>query len=94
MVRIGRGPSTGRQNINHVVMEILAPWGPAIEERPKVLSEVERLKIIADKREKKIERRRKRREGEIGPAETTEIEETDEAEESQDRSKEQLPRTS
>lgn len=47
-----------------MVVEILAPWGPAIEERPPVLKEVERLRMREEKREKKVERRRGRREGE------------------------------
>lgn len=47
-------------------MEILAPWGPATEERPPVLTEVERLKIKEEKRSKKLERRQLRREGKLG----------------------------
>lgn len=50
------------RNINHIVVEIVAPWGPAIEERPPVLSEEDRLKIRMEKRERKLDRRRNRRE--------------------------------
>lgn len=50
------------RHIKHVVVEILAPWGPAIEERPPVLSEEDWLKIRMEKRERKLDRRRKRRE--------------------------------
>lgn len=49
-----------------MVVEILAPWGPAIEERPSVLTEAERVKVREEKRAKKVERRRMRREGEPG----------------------------
>lgn len=48
-----------------MVVEILAPWGPAIEERPPVLTEAERLKIREEKRAKKVERRRLKREVEM-----------------------------
>lgn len=42
-----------------MVVEILAPWGPAVEERPPVLGELERFKVRQEKRERKLERRRK-----------------------------------
>lgn len=45
------------------MVEILAPWGPAIEERPPILTEAERLKIREEKRARKVERRRIKREG-------------------------------
>ncbi len=61
-VRIMSGWRTSR-HITHVVVEILAPWGPAIEERPPVLTEVELLKIKKEQREKRVERRRLRQEG-------------------------------
>lgn len=48
-----------------MVTEIVAPWGPGIDERPRVLSEVERVEIRRRKREGKVERRRGRREGEV-----------------------------
>lgn len=54
-------------------MEILAPWGPAIDERPPVLTEAERLQMREEKRSKKVERRRLRREGGPG-AEGEEVE--------------------
>lgn len=53
-----------RRNLENVVLEILAPWGPAIDERPPVLTEEERLKIVQDKQERKLERRLKRQEKE------------------------------
>lgn len=65
MVRISSGWPVSR-HISHVVVEILAPWGPAIEERPAVLTEAERLKLREEKRQKKVERRRLRREGGLG----------------------------
>lgn len=52
-----------------MVLEILAPWGPAIEERPNVLSEVERQRILTEKRERKLERRKKGREEDSGAEE-------------------------
>ena len=45
--------------------ESVAPWGPGIEERPRVLSEVERVEMRTRKREGKVERRRGRK-GEEG----------------------------
>lgn len=53
------------KHIRHVVTEIVAPWGPGIEERPRVLSEVERVEMRTRKREGKVERRRGRK-GEEG----------------------------
>lgn len=53
------------RHIRHVVTEIVSPWGPAVDERPRVLSEVERLDKWRVKREAKLERRRIKREGEI-----------------------------
>ena len=43
-----------------MVTEILAPWGPSIDERPPVLSEEERLTRLREKTERKKERRRER----------------------------------
>lgn len=54
------------RHISHVVVEILAPWGPAIDERPAVLTEAERLKLRQEKRQRKEERRALRREGGLG----------------------------
>lgn len=46
-----------------MVVEILAPWGPAVEERPSVLGELERFKVRQEKRERKLERKRRKLEG-------------------------------
>lgn len=46
-----------------MVVEILAPWGPAVEERPPVLGELERFKVRQEKRERKLERKRRKLEG-------------------------------
>ncbi|KAL9069894.1 MAG: hypothetical protein Q9161_005208 [Pseudevernia consocians] len=48
------------RHIKHVVTEILAPWGPSIDERPPVLSQEERLTRLQEKTERKQERRRER----------------------------------
>ncbi len=69
VVRIVQGLRTSRR-IQHVVTEIVAPWGPPIEERPKVLSDEERMDIRTTKRAAKLERRKLRREkGTIGEVE-------------------------
>lgn len=50
----------GRQisrHIKHVVTEILAPWGPGIDERPPVLSGEERHQLWKEKYDAKIARR-------------------------------------
>lgn len=49
------------RHIRHVVTEIVAPWGPAVEERPPVLSEEERWRRVREKTERKKERRRERK---------------------------------
>ena len=41
--------------------EIVAPWGPPIDERPTVLNEEERMEIRMKKRAAKLERRAQRR---------------------------------
>lgn len=41
-----------------MVTEIVAPWGSAVEERPPVRGEEERVRIKREKREAKLERRR------------------------------------
>lgn len=46
-----------------MVVEILAPWGLAVEGRPPVLGELERFKVRQEKRERKLERRRRKAEG-------------------------------
>ncbi|CAD6564807.1 MAG: hypothetical protein ASARMPREDX12_004691 [Alectoria sarmentosa] len=48
------------RHIRHVVTEIVAPWGPSIEERPPVLSAEERARRLQEKTERKKERRRER----------------------------------
>ncbi|KAF6219403.1 hypothetical protein HO133_005229 [Letharia lupina] len=48
------------RHIKHVVTEIVAPWGPSIDERPPVLSEEERLRRLQEKTLRKKERRRER----------------------------------
>lgn len=48
------------RHIRHVVTEIVAPWGPSIDERPPVLSEGERVRKLQEKTERKKERRRER----------------------------------
>ena len=49
------------RRIGHVVTGIVAPWGPGIGERPPVLSEEERARMLREKTERKKERRRERR---------------------------------
>lgn len=49
------------RHIRHVVTEIVAPWGPPVEERPPVLSEEERWRRVREKTERKKERRRERK---------------------------------
>ena len=46
------------RRIRHVITEIIAPWGPAVDERPPVLSAVERHAIWLKSYEAKVERRR------------------------------------
>lgn len=53
------------RHIRHVVTEIVAPWGPPLEERPALLNEDERVRRVREKTEAKKERRRARREGKI-----------------------------
>ncbi|KAL9138363.1 MAG: hypothetical protein Q9175_000403 [Cornicularia normoerica] len=60
VVRIAAERQISR-HIKHVVTEILAPWGPSIEERPPVLSEEERARRLQEKTERKKERRRERK---------------------------------
>lgn len=43
-----------------MVTEIVAPWGPSVDERPPVLSEEERMRRLREKTERKKERRRER----------------------------------
>ena len=57
VVRIAAEGRVSR-HIQHVVTEIVAPWGPAIDERPRIPSSEERLAAKAEKKRRKLERRR------------------------------------
>ncbi|KAI9787030.1 MAG: hypothetical protein M1835_002876 [Candelina submexicana] len=61
VVSISPGWRTSK-HVRHVVTSIIAPFGPAIDERPPIPSEEERLAKRAEKRTAKDERRRIRRE--------------------------------
>jgi len=52
------------RHIKHVVTEILAPWGPSIEERPPVMSAEERMAKYKAAYDAKRERRDRERKGE------------------------------
>ena len=54
------------RHIKHVVTEIIAPWGPGIDERPLVMSEEERNTVWREKKAKKMERREARALGSDG----------------------------
>lgn len=56
MIRFGRCKGVSR-NLAHVVLEIIAPWGTPIEERPKVLDEAERAHLRDEKRERRMKRK-------------------------------------
>ena len=45
------------RHIQHVVTEIVAPWGLTIDERPPIPSAEERIAFKAEKKRKKLERR-------------------------------------
>ncbi|KAL9100029.1 MAG: hypothetical protein Q9163_004546 [Psora crenata] len=64
VVRIAAEGQVSR-HIKHVVTEIIAPWGPAIEQRPAVLSAQQRVRIKTEKKEAKLLRRGKRAEKEV-----------------------------
>ncbi|KAI9870534.1 MAG: hypothetical protein M1830_004121, partial [Pleopsidium flavum] len=51
------------KHVRHVVAEIVAPFGPRVDERPRVLSEEEREEERRVKREAKVRRREGRRGG-------------------------------
>jgi len=53
------------RHIKHVISEIVAPWGPGIDERPPVMSAEERATKYWAHKNAKDERRRRRREGEV-----------------------------
>ena len=53
------------RHIKHVVTEIVAPWGPAIEERPKVLSAEERYEKWRIRKETKNLRKAARLSAEV-----------------------------
>ena len=67
MVRITSGWQ-GSKHIKHRVTEIVAPWGPPINERPKIPSDEELLAIKGVKKAAKLERRAQK----IGRGETSE----------------------
>lgn len=52
------------KHIKHVVTEIVAPWGPPIEERPPIPSAGEREEERRSKKEAKLARKAKRQRGE------------------------------
>ena len=65
MVRIASGWHASK-HIKHRATEIVAPWGPPINERPKIPSDDEILAIKGAKKAAKMERRAQRRDhGEI-----------------------------
>lgn len=74
VVRIARAKKISR-HINHVVTEIVAPWGPKIEERPPVMSLEEMEARWRARKEAKTERKRLRNahlEGQGGTQEVVE----------------------
>lgn len=65
VVRIASGWHASK-HIKHRVTEIVAPWGPPIDERPKIPSDEEILAMKEAKKAAKMERRAQRRDrGEI-----------------------------
>ena len=60
MVRITSGWHLSK-HIKHRAAEIVAPWGPPINERPRIPSDEEILAILAAKKAAKMERRAQRR---------------------------------
>lgn len=56
-----------------MVTEIVAPWGPGVDERPPLLSEEERMMRVREKTERKKERRRER-DAEKGESEEDRVE--------------------
>ncbi|KAK4691951.1 hypothetical protein P7C71_g5157, partial [Lecanoromycetidae sp. Uapishka_2] len=50
------------RHIKHVVSEIVAPWGPGIDERPPVMTAEERFAKWKAGKDRKMERRRLREE--------------------------------
>lgn len=61
-MKITAEPHVSR-HIKHVVTEIVAPWGPSIEERPAVMSWEERMAEWQEKKDRQTERRKARRMG-------------------------------
>jgi len=51
------------KHIRHIVTEIVSPWGPGVDERPAVLSEVERIQKRVAKRVRRAERKAASKEG-------------------------------
>ncbi|MCJ1274130.1 hypothetical protein MMC21_001925 [Puttea exsequens] len=58
------------RHIKHTVLEIVAPWGPGIDERPPILSVEERERLRREKKEAKTARKRDK--GRIAEAEVME----------------------
>ena len=63
VVRIASGWHSGK-HIKHRVMEIVAPWGPPIDERPRIPSDQDLLDAKNMKKAARMERRAQRRKGE------------------------------
>ncbi|KAI9707199.1 MAG: hypothetical protein M1836_000159 [Candelina mexicana] len=76
VVSIAPGWRTSK-HVRHVVTSIIAPFGPAIDERPPIPSEEERLAKRAEKRTAKDERRRAKREGGVAGSRVVEGKKTD-----------------
>ncbi|KAL8909208.1 MAG: hypothetical protein Q9207_000382 [Kuettlingeria erythrocarpa] len=64
VVRIAPGWRAGKR-IRHVVTEIVAPWGPPVEERPPIPDVEEMVEEMRVKREAKKERRAAKRQGDL-----------------------------
>ena len=65
VVRIADEGQVSRR-IHHVITEIVAPWGPPVDERPAVLSQEQRQAEKEDKHQRKLERRKASRRSEQG----------------------------
>ncbi|KAI4127614.1 MAG: hypothetical protein LQ338_003109 [Usnochroma carphineum] len=69
VVRIAAGWRNSKHNIRHIVTEIVAPWGPPVEERPPIPKLEDLREQQRAKREKNTVRRAARRKGESGDGE-------------------------
>ena len=65
VVRIADEGQVSRR-IHHVITEIVAPWGPSVDERPAVPSQEQRQAEKEDKHQRKLERRKASRRSEQG----------------------------